>query len=410
MLKYNTLPNGLTLIVEEIPYVSSVAYDLFIPGGIISDKEDTIGASLILAEMTSRGAGDYDSRSLIERFDDMGVVHSEAAGKSGFAYKGALLPEKLADALDLVAMMVLKPHLPAEEIDNVRNLFLQDIRSLQDDPARRAMMSLNEKYYPVPYGRPAIGTLEGLQATTTDTLRSEWERLYHPAGAVLSIAGKVTYAEVEKIVLHSFDKWQGEAVKKPAFNEVTKGGYHHIESDSAQLQITLAYPSVPFLAPHYYAAKVALNILSGGMFGRLFVEVREKLGLCYSVYAGHICDKEYGNIIAYAGTVPERAEKTLEVMLRELKNLKGTITQEELDRAKANYLSNCIIADESISARASSNASEWWMMHKIRSLDEIENEVNKVTMADVDSFCEAYPVSDYLILTLGSRCLQHIAK
>lgn len=408
MVRISELPNGLTLIVEEVPHVSSVAYSLMIPGGVVHDAEETLGASLILAELTSRGAGEYDSRALSERFDALGVRHSETIGSDSFLYNGFLLADELSEVLELVSLMVLEPRLPADEIESIADLFSQDIRSLEDNPANKAMIKLREKYYPTPYGRSTLGTLTGLKNTTLEILKAEWQEKYHPRGAVLSIVGNVKCAEVETLVHRYFGAWQGSCVQKIPFGTPAKGAYHHIESDSAQLQITFASPSAPFCDENYYAAKVASGILSGGMFGRLFVEVREKLGLCYSVYAGHSATKEYGTLSAYAGTVPERADKTLEVMLREMKGLKGTVTQEELDRAKANILAGYVIGEESIPARASSYASDWWIIKRVRSREEITQAYNQVTLADIDNYCERFPIADYSVLTLGSRRLDHI--
>ena len=408
MLKSATLPNGLVLIVDEMPYVSSVAYDVLIPGGIVQDEEKTLGASLMLSELTARGAGDYNSQELLERFDDLGITHSESTGKVTFSYKGKLLADKLPEALELVSAMILKPHFPEDEFESVRNIFIQDIRSLEDDPARKAMVLLTNRYFPKPYNRTTLGTIEGLNATDRGVITALWERLYRPKGSIISIAGNITFAEAEKLVLKYFSNWEGQAVEKPKFDTLSHPKYEHIESDSAQLQITLAYPSVTFDAPLYYPAKVTLGVLSGGMFGRLFVEVREKLGLCYTVYASHSSSMENGTVTAYAGTMPERADKTLEVMLREMRNVEGTVTEEELERAKANYLAGCIIGEESTVGRASANSCDWWYIQRVRSLEEIKEKINSVSLSDVDEFCRQYPLRDYMILTLGPRRLDQV--
>ena len=404
MLKLSKLPNGLVLIIEEMRHVKSAAYELFLPGGVMHDPAELQGASLLLAELTCRGAGTYDSRALSDRFDALGVKHSEGAGHDKFVYRGSLLSEKLGDALELVACMVRQPRLPEEEIESIRSLLVQDIRSLEDNPAGKAMVVLNEQYYPAPYGRSSLGTLAGLEATDAAALRTEWERLYRPEGAVLSIAGNVCAAEVEELALKYFGQgWEGRGAARPPFGAMPAHTAQHVESDSAQLQIAMAFPSAPFGAEDYYAAKTAVGILSGGMFGRLFIEVREKLGLCYSVYARHIGTKEYGTILAYAGTTPERAHQTLEVMERELRSVRGTVSAEELERAKANILAACIIGEESASSRAGSNAGDWWVDGRVRTLDEISERINKVTLQDIDRYCERYPLQSYMLVTLGPR-------
>jgi predicted Zn-dependent peptidase len=400
-----TLANGLTVIVEEMPHVESAAYDLLIPGGIIYDNPETVGASLILAELTSRGAGNLDARQLMEQFDDLGVRHGESAGHDRYYYHGGLIADTLAESLKLVALMVKSPSFPADEIDPIRSVFLQDIASIGDNPSRRAMMELSQRYYPSPYNRPSTGTVEGLTAVNQQLLKSLWSQAFRPQGAILSIAGNVSASAVVSQAEELFSDWQGIAPAAPDFGLVTPATVHHIEHESSQLQIVLAYPSAKFGDEDYYVAKVVAGILSGGMFGRLFIEVREKRGLVYSVYARHSATNLYGTMTVYAGTTPERAQETLDVTLHELNNIIGTVTEEELLRAKANIKAAVIMGDESSSSRASSSAADYWLIRRVRSLEEIQQGIDRVTAADIDQFVKRYPPQHYSLLTLGSRSL-----
>ncbi len=410
MLHINKLSNGLTLIIEEMPHFESVAYDLAIPGGIVCDSPDSIGASLILAELTTKGAGGLSSTDLSNSFDEYGIRHGEGAGHDRFSYRGQSSSDYLKKSLELVSKMISEPVLPENEIDNIRSLCLLDIEGLKDNPARRAMLSLSESYFPAPHSRPGIGTKEGLEKTDINLLRKIWKEQYASDGAVLSIAGKVKNSEMLDLCERVFSNFKGKAAKIPAFEKFPEHKNIHIHDDSAQLQIILAYPSAKFGDSSYYAAKVANQILSGGMFGRLFIEVREKRGLCYSVYARHSATNEYGLMQAYAGTTPERAHETLEVMLSELKRVKGSVTEDEMSRVKANLKSSLIIGGESPAARASSNSGDWWINKKIRSLDEIINAVNAVSIKDVDNFIEQFPADSYTLLTLGKRDLKKESK
>lgn len=403
--KIEKLKNGLTVIVEEMPHVESAAYDLLIPGGIITDPGDAIGASLILAEMTSRGAGSLDARQLMERFDDLGVRHGESAGHDRFYYSGGLLADTLGEALALVSQMVREPSFPEEELEPIRSVFLQDLAALADNPARRSMSELSQRYYPAPHNRPAMGTAEGLKAVTVEQLKKRWAEVFCPQGAILSIAGKVSASEVFRSAEELFGSWSGVGGSLPKFGTISEPTVYHVEHESSQLQIVLAYPSAVFGDPDYYVAKVVAGLLSGGMFGRLFIEVREKRGLVYSVYARHGATKDYGTMSVYAGTTPERAQETLEVTLKELGQIKGTVTEVELQRAKANLKAAVIMGDESSGSRASSSASDYWLLGRIRPLDEIKSEIDKVTIADIDRFVERFSSDNYSLLTLGSKAL-----
>lgn len=399
------LKNGLTVIVEEMPHVESAAYDLLIPGGIITDPQDAVGTSLILAEMTSRGTKNLDARQLMEAFDDLGVRHGESAGHDRVYYSGGLLADTLADSLKLVAQMVREPSFPAEELEPIRSVFMQDLSSLADNPSRRSMVELSQRYYPAPHNRPGMGSAEGLGAVTIEGLKKRWEELFRPQGAILSIAGKVSAKDVISSAETLFGDWQGTGPALPKFGTISNPTVYHVDYESSQLQIVLAYPSAVFGDPDYYTAKVVAGLLSGGMFGRLFIEVREKRGLVYSVYARHGATRDYGTMSVYAGTTPERAQETLEVTLRELSQVKGTVTDVELKRAKANLKASVIMGDESSGSRASSSASDYWLLGRVRSLDEIKSEIDKVTLADVDRFVERFSPDNYSLLTLGSKPL-----
>jgi predicted Zn-dependent peptidase len=139
------------------------------------------------------------------------------------------------------------------------------------------------------------------------------------------------------------------------------------------------------------------------MFGRLFIEVREKRGLCYSVYSRHSGGKNAGSVFAYAGTTPERAKETLTVMLDTIKSLSGSVTQEELDRAKVNLKSALIIGEESAASRAGSNAGDYWLQSKVRTLDEISEQIDKVTAADIDKYISDYSPDKHSLVTLGPK-------
>jgi predicted Zn-dependent peptidase len=405
MITSHQLSNGLSVIIEEMPHVESVSYDLLLPGGFVCDPADRIGAGLILGELVGRGAGPLNSRQLSEAFDNLGIRHGEGVGTDRYAFSGSLVSDSLGRALELVSYMVREPRLPEEEIPNIQSVLLQDIDALNDNPARRAMVELSRRYYPDPYNRPSLGEADGIKATTRATVVETWKRLFSPRKAILSIAGKVKAAEVLKTVEGLFGDWQGADVSIPEFGALPKNDYFHIESDSSQVQIVLASPSVRFNEDGYYSGKLAVSILGASMFGRLFVEVREKRGLCYSVYARHGSTTSYGTVTAYVGTTPERAQESLDVLLKELSGLKGTVTQDELERARTNLKAALIMGEESPGARAGSNAQDWWLLKRVRPLSEINAEIDKVTVQSIDAFLSSHPFRPCSLLTLGKNKL-----
>ena len=180
-------------------------------------------------------------------------------------------------------------------------------------------------------------------------MKAQFRQRVRPNGAILSVAGNIEWEPLKAQVEGLFSGWEpgGSAEIVPEPHQPTSG---HIEKDTQQTQIALAFPSVPVTDPDYYSARAAVSVLSGGMSSRLFTEVREKRGLCYSVYAFHETFKSRGTLFAYAGTRAERAQETLDVTLAELKRLKDGIEGDEIDRVKAGLKSSLIMQEESTGA------------------------------------------------------------
>jgi len=162
---------------------------------------------------------------------------------------------------------------------------------------------------------------------------------------------------------------------------------------------------VPVADPDYYAARAAAAVLSGGMSSRLFTEVREKRGLCYSVYAFHETFKTQGTMLAYAGTRAEKAQETLDVTVGELRRLKDGIEDDEIDRVKAGLKSSLIMQEESTSARAGAIATDWYYLGRVRSFDEIQAMIDGLTPASVLGYVHRYPMRDVTLVTLGPKPL-----
>ena len=400
------LSNGLCIIVEEMDHLESASYDLAIRGGLITDEPSHLGANIVLAELIGKGAGDLDSRGLSEAFDSAGIRHGEGVGMDRFSLSGSLVASKIDRALELVQAMVRTPRLPAEDIQPIQSVLLQDLESLKDSPARRAMLELSKRFYPEPYNRSSLGQREGILSTDRALMQRLHGALFRPEGAVLSIAGKVEAQRIFAAVEELFGDWQGSSVPLPSFGARPKHDYVHIPDQSAQSQIVLAAPSVRFSDELYYEGKLVASILGSSMFGRLFVEVREKRGLCYSVYARHASTNLFGTMSAYVGTTPERAQESMDVLLGELQRLPGTITQDELNRSRTNLKASLIMGEESPGSRAGSNTTDWWLLKRVRTLQEIQEAIDAVTLDSIEEFLRRYPFAPCSVLTLGSAALK----
>jgi len=405
----HTLANGLVLLAERMDHVRSAAINFLVPAGSAFDPQGQFGVASVLAEMITRGAGDRDSRELSLALDNLGVDRDESVGAVNMRFWGSTLARNVPAALDIYADIVLRPHLPEDELEPVQELALQDIKALEDAPQSKVMVELRRRYYPPPLNKDRRGTAEDIEALTIDAVRAQYTNSVRPNGAILSVAGNIEWEPLKAQVERLFGDWKPGAVAEanPLPHTATSA---HIEKDTQQTQIALAFPSVPVTDPDYYNARAAASVLSGGMSSRLFTEVREIRSLCYSVYAFHETFKTQGTMLAYAGTRAKFAQRTLDVMMREFHRLKAGIETDEIDRVKAGLKSSLIMQEESTGARAGAIATDWYYLGRVRPFDEIQAIIDGLTPANIMSYLERCPVRDVSLVTLGPAALTITAE
>ena len=404
-IHHHTFANGLTLLAERMDHVRSAALNFLVPAGCVYDPENEVGLASVLSEMITRGAGERDSRALSLALDNLGVDRDESVGQLHQRFWGATLASNIPAALEIYADILRRPRLPKEELDPVRALALQDLQALQDDYKSMVMVELRRRHWPLPLGRDRRGTPATLKRITGASVRKHYERTFGPQGMILSVAGNIDWPSLKDQVERLFGDWQGTTaaplkLKKPI------NGRGHLEKDTTQTQIAIAYPSVPFGHPDYYAAQGAVQVLSGGMGSRLFTEVREKRNLCYAVWASYQTFKDRACVLAYAGTTNERAQETLDVTLVELKRLAQGVADEEVERVRAGLKSSVIMQEESTSARAGALASDWYYLGRVRPIEEIQAAIDGLTPAQIVAYVKEHPPRDMTVVTLGPKALK----
>jgi predicted Zn-dependent peptidase len=415
IIEQHEFPNGLVLVGEAMPGVQSAAFTLLIPAGAAYEAADGLevgsGAATMAAEWITRGAGKRDSRELLTALDNLGVIHSEGAQTLHTSLSAATLGRNLVPALEIFADIVLRPACEDDEIEPIRALCLQNLRSLEDDPGSKVIYELRRRHFPDPWGRPSPGTSEDISRLTSDALRSFLHTTYRPNGSILGVAGAINWPELKSAVGRLFGDWAPKP--DPEVHERPSGPRRdHIVRETQQIQIALAHPSATVASPDYYRARAAVAILGGYSSARLFTEVREKRGLCYSVYASYESQRDRAALLCYAGTSTDRAQQTLDVMLEEIHRLaREGIETEELETMRAGLKSSLIMAQESSMSRSSTLASDWYFLHRVRPLEEISAELDALTPESVSSYAAAFgDVRDLTILTLGPTPLRSPAE
>ena len=397
--------NGLTLIIEPMESVQSAAFSFLVPAGSCYEAANRNGTAAILSDLIVRGAGDRDSKQLSTSLDNLGLQRSESAGIYHIAFSGAALASQLGDALQIYADILQRPHLQASQFEAARAGIEQSLTALLDEPRHLLFQELRRRCYPSPWGLPSEGSLDDLPDITIECVRDLYNLTFRPGGAILGVAGNVDPDAIRLLIEEKFAGWQRIAEPEISVREQESAG-NHVSHDSTQTHIGLAFPSVPYSHPQYYDAWAATSVLGGGMSSRLFTEVREKRGLCYSVHTNLSSLRDHGRLLCYAGATTDRAQETLDVTLAEFSRLKSGIENAELERCKARAKSSLVMQQESTTARASSLARDWFHIQRVKSLEEVRAGIDAINVDSVMDFVSEYLTQDFTLLAVGPAELE----
>lgn len=402
-----TLDCGLVLLVERMEGVRSAAISWAIPAGAARDPEDRQGLAAMWHELLLRGAGNLDSRAHADALDRLGANRGCDVGMHYLRLSMTLLGERITESLPLLVDMVRRPRFDSSAIEPVRDLCLQSLASLADEPQQRASLAARARHHPSPLNRGGMGTEEGLKAITRDDVVSAWRDRAVPAGSVLAIAGPVDADAIAASLDSLLDGWTGRAP------DITRGpqpqrGYSHETDDSNQVQILALFDAPAESHADSRLERAVAAVLSGGMSGRLFTEVREKRALCYSVSAGYSTEKEGGTLAAYVGTTPERAQESLDVLWNELARIRtpaGAVTPEEFQRATVGMKSRLIFSGESTAARAAALTGDYVRLGRARPLSELTAQIDALTVDEINAYLARRATGRATIQTLGPAAL-----
>lgn len=397
--------NGMVLIGEPTRSMESAAFTFLAPAGCCFDPPERAGLAALTSEMMLRGAGPRDSRTWVSDLENLGVERGESVGVAQSTYHGATLRDNVYAAIGLFADLLRQPHLPADQLEAGRSTCLQELRAIDDEPSHKLMIELRRRQYPDPWGRSSHGEEAALKSTTIDDVRKFHARHYRPDKMILAVAGNFDWRRLCDEVEQLFGDWEPLDVAEPPARD-GRPPENYIPFKSNQSHVGIAYPTIPYKHPDYFQAWAAVGVLSSGSSSRLFTEVREKRGLCYTVYASLHTQRDRASVLCYAGTTAERAQETLDVTVDELHKLGRGIEQNELDRLKARIKSSLIMQQESTSARSGALGRDWYHLGRARSLDEVGKLVDGLSAETINAFLDKNPPSDLLVVTLGPEPLK----
>jgi predicted Zn-dependent peptidase len=403
---YHTFPNGLQVVGQRMPSLSSVTFGVQFGAGTKDEPTAQYGLAHLMESMMFQGTKSRTVRQLTEAFETLGARKGGGASTETSTYWCQLVARQLDPALDLLADLLLEPTFPAEEFEQMRQVALQTIRRREDEPMSRLSDLLLEQFYlGSNIGRRMIGTRESVEALTTEDLRAFWEKLYRPGNALFAIAGNFDWEYLIQRLDALFGAWAGKGEPTVA-QHPTLGNRVVIQHfDGQQEHIGLAAPNVTYGDPDYYAAQLLSEIFGGGMTSRLFAEVREKRGLVYAVSSRFGASSVTGRFHLYAGTTPEKAHETMQVMIEEMRKLETEgVTEDELRRAKVQLKSELVMHAETSSARMGAIAHSWWFEHRLKTIQEVREAIDAVTSEQILGLLKRFPLTEPLVVAAIGPC------
>ena len=382
-LRTTRLDNGLQIITERNPSQRSASVIWLVPGGSACDPlERGDGWATLLSEFLMRGSGELESREFSDAMDRLGMRRSVSADTYHQHIAATLVGSDLSSGLDLLVDLVLQPRFPGDALAPVKSLCLQELSGIEDDPASLAAVRLDEIRYPSPFHRHGLGIQEHIEATTADDLRGYWKEVARPTGSILAVTGDVDHDRVVEQLSMRLADWSGTG-PTPEIVGAPVGGTLRIERDTSQVHLGIGLAGPIAADPDHLAFRTAVGVLGGGSSSRLFLDVRERRGLAYSVSARYSEGFALGACTISAGTTPERVAETLERIDAVLEEFDGGPTDEEVTRIAVGLRSGGLMQQEHGPSRARQLALDVFRRGTARSTEAILAEFDAIDPDDV---------------------------
>lgn len=378
-----TLPNGVRILTQAVPAVRTAALGVFIGTGSRHETAAQNGAAHFLEHMAFKSSDRRSTDQLARLIDEIGGHVNAYTTKESTCFYARCLDSHLDRVVDMLCSMLFGCAFRQEEVDTERGVILEEIGMYKDAPEDLVAERLSAAVYKgSPLARPILGTKKTLEAMDGDWLRRYRDEHYRPDRIVVSLAGSFTPAVVDEL------KARFSILSGPASPKFKPAVYHSQitvrRKAIEQNHLIVAFPALSFGDRRRHAMHLLSSVLGGGVSSRLFQEVREKRGLCYSVYS-YIADHEDTGLLGlYTALNPETEKEALNTMCRVAAELAEHGPEaEELDRAREQAKANILMGLESTQARMSHMGTAMLLRGEVSSTDEILAAYDAVTPEQV---------------------------
>ncbi len=401
---YHRLSNGIEMVGQYMPSLSSITFGFQLDAAVVNEPDERQGLAHLFEYMLFQGTKQKDARALNEAFESLGARKGASTGLETSQVWAQIVNTRFDATLQLINEILLTSTFPSDDLEQMRSIVLQEIRRRDDEPMSRIFELVRANFYRgTALSRPILGSSESVSKLQRQDLVDFWKARYQPDNTLFAIAGKFDWDHVVEQMQTLFGNWTGHAESTPEQRPAptTNIALEHQEGKQEHLALMSPFPN--YLDPDYYAAQVVSEVLGGNMASRLFVEVREKRGLVYSVSAGLASNRNIGAMRIYAGTTPEQARECLKVIVDELHKLEQAgITADELERAKVQLKSENVMRSEGSGARMGAISRSWWYERKIRTIQEVKDAIDAVTQEQVLNVLHRFsPLNPLTVAAIG---------
>jgi predicted Zn-dependent peptidase len=397
------LPSGITVLVETLPYVRSVAFGYYLRSGSAVELEEHGGASHFLEHLVFKGTEKRTTQEIAQVIDILGGDVDAFTGKEYTSFYAHVLDEQLPTALELLTEIVTSPRFTHDDVEMERGVILEEIKMVEDTPDDLVHEIFVTAFWPDhPLGRPILGTEETIGRLARAKIIEHYHQTFQPSNLIFSASGNVTPEEIVPFLEKHFP-----VTSQPAFRREwnTPTPKQHVilreKRELEQVHLCLGSRGFPQQGHERYAAALFNSVLGGGMSSRLFQKIREQEGLVYSITSYHNGYLHGGYEAVYAACAPRNLKRVLDLTLAEMKKIKlEGATANELADAKLHLKGSILLSLESTTSRMSGIARQEYYFGRQYSADEIIEHIDAVTLDDIRDVARAIVDPESLSLTL----------
>ncbi|MGV8832381.1 MAG: M16 family metallopeptidase [Devosia sp.] len=383
-----TLDNGMVVLTDHMSHLESASLGVWVKAGARSERKTEHGISHLLEHMAFKGTTSRNALEIAEAIENVGGDLNAATSIEHTGYFARVLKEDVVLAADILSDILQNSLFDDEELSREKQVIVQEIGAARDNPDDQVFDLFQEAAFPSqPIGRTILGTVDSVREFNSDTIRKYMNRNYVGDHMVMAAAGNVSHDELVDVARERFADLKPNGAPAPQRAEY-QGGQERLVSDHEQAHIVIGFEGRAYNADGFYAAQVLASILGGGMSSRLFQEIREKRGLCYSVYSFHWAFADSGVFGVAAATGEDEVADLVPVVLDELKRATENITEEEVIRVRNQIRAGLLMSLESPSARAGQLARQQILWGRPIPMQETVDRITAITAKRVQDIAE----------------------